>query len=75
LATILRFDVPLVVDLVEAALGKATKRELLPMQSGDVQETRADGSDLETSVAFRPSTPIEMGVRRFIDCYRDYHGI
>jgi UDP-glucuronate 4-epimerase len=68
-------EVPFVVDLIEAALGKATKRELLPMQPGDVPETRAEVTDLETWVGFKPSTSIETGVRRFIDWYRDYHGI
>jgi UDP-glucuronate 4-epimerase len=68
-------EVPIVVDLIEQALGKATTRELLPMHPGDVPETRADVTELENWVGFKPATPIETGVRRFIDWYRDYHGI
>jgi UDP-glucuronate 4-epimerase len=43
------------------------------MQPGDVPETCADVDDLMRDVGFRPSTPIEQGVRRFIAWYRDFH--
>ena len=54
-----------VVALLEQALGrKAVKRELLPMQPGDVPETYADVDDLMRDIGFRPATPIEEGDRR-----------
>jgi UDP-glucuronate 4-epimerase len=53
--------------LIEEALGKAAVRELLPMQPGDVPQTCADAADLERAVGFRPNTPINEGVRRFVD--------
>jgi UDP-glucuronate 4-epimerase len=65
-------EVPEVVRLIEEALGRKAARELLPMQPGDVPETCADVSDLEAAVGFRPATPIDEGVRRFVDWYRAY---
>jgi UDP-glucuronate 4-epimerase len=64
-----------VVTLIEQALGRKAKRELLPMQPGDVPDTFADVSALERAVGFRPKTPIAEGVRQFVDWYRAYHGI
>jgi UDP-glucuronate 4-epimerase len=66
-------DVPKVVGLIEEALGKPAARELLPMQPGDVPETRADVTALEQLVGFKPETPIALGVKRFVDWYRGYH--
>jgi UDP-glucuronate 4-epimerase len=62
-----------VVRLLEAAIGKTAKRELLPMQPGDVPATYADVDDLMREVGFKPSTPIAEGIARFIDWYRAYH--
>jgi UDP-glucuronate 4-epimerase len=62
-----------VVALLEQAIGRKTERELLPMQPGDVPATYADVDDLIRDVGFRPSTPIEEGVARFVKWYRDYH--
>ena len=61
-----------VVSELEKCLGKRAERELLPMQPGDVPETYADVDDLMRDVGFRPSTPVETGIRNFIDWYRDY---
>ncbi len=63
------------VRLIEQALGREAKRELLPMQPGDVMETCADVADLEAAVGFRPNTPIAEGVQRFVDWYREYTGL
>ena len=62
-----------VVRLLEEAIGKKAKRDLLPMQPGDVPATYADVDDLTREVDFRPKTSISEGVRRFIDWYRSYH--
>lgn len=61
-----------VVRLLEESIGKTAKRELLPMQPGDVPATYANVDDLMRDVDFRPSTPIETGIARFIDWYRIY---
>jgi UDP-glucuronate 4-epimerase len=62
-----------VVRLLEEAIGKKAKRELLPMQPGDVPATYADVDDLMRDVGFRPATPIADGITRFIEWYRAYH--
>lgn len=67
-------EVPRVVQLIEAAIGKPAKCELLPMQPGDVPETCADVTALERAVGFRPSTTIEEGIRRFIAWFVGYDG-
>ena len=64
-----------VVRLLEETLGKKAKRELMPMQPGDVPATYADVDDLMRDVDFRPATPIAEGIRRFIEWYRAYHRV
>jgi len=60
-------------DLLEKIIGRPVKRELLPMRPIDVLETFADSSDLERAVSFAPRTPIEDGLRIFVDWFRRYH--
>jgi UDP-glucuronate 4-epimerase len=62
-----------VVRLLEQAIGKKAKRELLPMQPGDVPATCADVDDLMREVGFRPAISIADGIARFIEWYRAYH--
>jgi UDP-glucuronate 4-epimerase len=61
------------LDLLEQAFGRKAKREYLPMQPGDVPETRADTADLAAAVGIQPATAIEDGVDRFVAWYRAYH--
>ena len=63
------------IGLLEEALGKPAIRNLLPMQPGDVPATCADVTDLGDAVGFRPDTPIEVGVRRFVAWYRGYYNV
>ena len=62
------------IEVLETALGRKAERRLLPLQPGDVPETLADVDDLAADVHYRPDTPIEVGVRRFVEWYRDYYG-
>jgi UDP-glucuronate 4-epimerase len=62
------------IHAIEAALGRKAELELLPMQPGDVLATEADTSALEALTGFRPATPVEEGVRRFVDWYLGYYG-
>ena len=62
-----------VVRILEETIGKKARRELLPMQPGDVPATYADVDDLMRDVDFRPATSIVDGISRFIDWYRSYH--
>jgi UDP-glucuronate 4-epimerase len=62
-----------VVLLMEEALGVKAKRDLMPMQAGDVPATYADVDDLMREVDFKPATPIDEGIRRFVAWFREYH--
>jgi len=62
------------VNALEAALGVTAKRELLPLQPGDVPDTYADSSALKAVVGYQPATPVEEGVGRFVEWYRGYYG-
>jgi UDP-glucuronate 4-epimerase len=61
------------IEVIERKLGTRAKKNYLPMQPGDVAQTYADIDALQQAVGFRPSTPIEDGIERFIDWYRDYY--
>lgn len=63
------------IEVIENAIGTKAKRNLMPMQPGDVPATYADIDALESAVGFRPSTPIETGVKNFVDWYRDYYAM
>ncbi|MCX5515484.1 UDP-glucuronate 5-epimerase [Kaistia algarum] len=63
------------VETIEAALGRPAIRTMLPMQPGDVPRTFAAPQLLEALTGYRPSTPVDTGVVRFVDWYRDYFGL
>jgi UDP-glucuronate 4-epimerase len=61
------------IEVLESCLGRIAVKKLLPMQPGDVPDTYADVKDLVDDVAYRPATPVEVGVERFVNWYRDYY--
>ncbi len=63
------------IETLERALGRKAQKNMLDMQPGDVPATYADVDDLIRDVGFKPSTPIEEGVQRFVDWYREYHNV
>jgi UDP-glucuronate 4-epimerase len=63
------------IEVLEAKLGRKARLELMPMQPGDVLVTYADVDDLIRDVGFEPRTPIEEGIGRFVEWYREYHGV
>ena len=63
------------IEVLEECLGKTAKKNLLPLQLGDVPDTWADVEDLVAQVGYRPSTPIEEGVRKFVGWYLDYYQV
>jgi UDP-glucuronate 4-epimerase len=63
------------IALIERCLGKTAKRNLLPIQPGDVVATWADVDDLARDFDYRPSTTVEQGVEAFVDWYRHYYGV
>lgn len=67
-------ELPRLIATLERELGREAEKNYLPMQPGDVPATYADVSDLERDFGFRPSTPLEEGVRRFVRWYREFYG-
>lgn len=63
------------IEVLEDCLGRKAVKNLLPLQPGDVPDTYADVDALVEDVGYRPTTPVEEGVRRFVDWYRDYYRI
>ena len=63
------------IATLERCLGRKAQLDLLPMQPGDVISTMADVSALESAVGFRPSTPLETGIVRFVAWYKEYYGV
>ena len=62
------------IEVIEECLGRKAQKNFLPMQPGDVPETFADIDDLIRDVGYRPATPIEVGVRCFVDWFCEYYG-
>jgi UDP-glucuronate 4-epimerase len=62
------------IEVIEEALGRKAVKNFLPLQPGDVPETSADIDDLVRDVGYRPATPVEVGVRRFVEWFCDYYG-
>jgi len=61
------------IEVLERCLGRKALKNLLPMQLGDLQDTWADVSALARDVGYRPSTELEVGVKRFVDWYLEYY--
>jgi UDP-glucuronate 4-epimerase len=62
------------IEVIENALGKKAKKEFMDLQPGDVVATYADVDDLMADVGFKPETPIEVGIERFVEWYKNYYG-
>jgi UDP-glucuronate 4-epimerase len=62
------------IETLENALGRTAKKELLPLQPGDVPDTYADVQSLVDDIGYRPSTALEDGIEAFVAWYRDYYG-
>ena len=61
------------IETIEKALGKEAVKEFMDLQPGDVPATFADVADLEKEVGFKPDTPLQVGIKRFVDWYREYY--
>jgi UDP-glucuronate 4-epimerase len=68
--TLLRY-----IEVLERCLGRKAHKNLIAMQLGDLQDTWADVSALARDVGYRPSTELEVGVKRFVDWYLEYYEI
>lgn len=63
------------IELIEEATGRRAEKRLLPLQPGDVPDTEADVSALMRDTGYSPGTPVEVGVRRFVEWYRDFYRV
>jgi UDP-glucuronate 4-epimerase len=61
------------IEVIEECLGRKARKNLLPLQLGDVPDTFADIDDLVKDVGYRPATPVEVGVRRFVEWFCEYY--
>lgn len=63
------------IALLEKEFGIEAKKEFLPLQPGDVEQTFADVSELARDLGFKPTTDIETGIKRFVEWYREFYNI
>jgi UDP-glucuronate 4-epimerase len=63
------------IGVLEQCLGTEAKKNLLPLQPGDVPDTYADVTDLVEELGYKPDTSVEEGIARFVDWYRSYYGV
>lgn len=61
------------IEVLEECLGRKAKKNLLPLQPGDVPDTYADVEQLIEDVGYKPQTTVEAGIRQFVDWYREYY--
>ena len=61
------------IEVLEDCLGRKAERKLLPLQKGDVPDTCADVEDLVRDAGYKPATPVETGIKRFVDWYLGYY--
>jgi len=70
-----RVELMTYIRAIESALGMKAKLDLLPMHAGDVESKEADTTALSAATGFKPDTPVEEGVRRFVEWYRGYYKV
>jgi UDP-glucuronate 4-epimerase len=63
------------IDVLEEALGRKAIINSLPVQDGEMVRTEADVTETRAALGYAPSTPIDVGVKRFVDWYRDFYGV
>ena len=63
------------INIIEKYLGIEAKKIFMDMQPGDVVRTYADVNDLERDINFKPSTPLEDGIGKFVRWYKEYYSI
>jgi len=63
------------IELIEKYTGRKAEKNFLPLQPGDVPATYADVDDLVRDVDYSPGTPVETGIERFVQWYKDYYKV
>jgi UDP-glucuronate 4-epimerase len=64
-----------VIGLIEDACGFKAEIEMLPMQPGDVPKTYADIEAIRRDRGYEPTTSIDVGIPRFVEWFKEYHGV
>jgi UDP-glucuronate 4-epimerase len=70
-----KVDLMRYIEVLEECLGKKAEKNFLPLQPGDVPATYANVDDLMRDVGFKPNTPIEEGIKHFVQWYKEYYKI
>ena len=65
----------LFVQMLEQLLGRTTEKELLPPQPGDMLETCADLTRITAAIGYQPKVPLEVGLARFVEWFREYYRV
>ena len=63
------------IEAIEIELGKKAHKEYLPLQKGDVKATFSNCKELENWIDFKPQTPIKIGIKKFIQWYREFYKV
>ena len=63
------------ITALEKKIGKTAKKNMLPIQPGDVPSTYADVTDLIEDLGYKPNTSIEEGISNFVDWYKEFFKI
>lgn len=61
------------ISALEQALGIEARKNMLPMQPGDVLDTSADTAELYRVIGFKPETSVDEGVKRFVEWYKSFY--
>lgn len=63
------------IEALELSLNKTAKKNMLPIQLGDVPRTHADVSNLIKAINYNPNTPVQVGIDKFVKWYKDYYDV
>ena len=63
------------IECIEKELGKKAKKELLPLQQGDIPDSLADISSLTKDTGYRPQISYREGIKNFISWYKEYYKV
>jgi UDP-glucuronate 4-epimerase len=63
------------IEVLEQVLGHKAILNVMPTQDGEMTRTEADVTETRAALGYAPSTPIDVGVRRFVDWYRGFYGV
>ena len=63
------------ITAIENKLGKTIEKNMMPIQPGDVPATYADVTDLVTDLGYKPKTPVQEGINKFVDWYVEFFGV